>query len=152
TFQYRSTLGSAVLMPGALLLGNQRHSFECNHEHGVGDRCLSFQFTPEFLEGVVAAVPGARRIAFTVPRLPPHPALLPIVAAAESARDDGNGAEFEEVAVRLAGAVSARWSKPSGAHMRQAGATRSGLPPRCAASRRTRRSRCRFPASRAERR
>jgi len=107
TFQYRSTLGSAVLMPGALLLGNQRHSFECNHEHGVGDRCLSFQFTPEFLEGVVAAVPGARRIAFTVPRLPPHPALLPIVAAAESARDDGNGAEFEEVAVRLAGAVSA---------------------------------------------
>src|SRR5208282_3528825 len=105
TFQYRSTLGSAVLMPGALLLGNQRHSFECNHEHGVGDRCLSFQFTPEFLEGVVAAVPGARRIAFTVPRLPPHPALLPIVAAAESARDDGNGAEFEEVAVRLAGAL-----------------------------------------------
>jgi AraC family transcriptional regulator len=107
TFQYRSTLGSAVLMPGALLLGNERHSFECNHEHGVGDRCLSFQFTPEFLEGVVAAVPGTRRIAFTVPRLPPHPALLPIVAAAESARGDGDGAAFEEVALRLAGAVSA---------------------------------------------
>jgi AraC family transcriptional regulator len=34
TFQYRSTLGSAVLAPGALLLGNQHHSFECSHEHG----------------------------------------------------------------------------------------------------------------------
>lgn len=107
TFQYRSTLGSAVLAPGALLLGNPRHSFECSHEHGVGDRCLSFQFTPEFLEGVVAAIPGARRSAFTVPRLPPHPALLPIVAAAEAARDEGEVAELEEVALRLAGAVSA---------------------------------------------
>ena len=107
TFRYRSTLGSAVLAPGALLLGNDRHCFECGHEHGVGDRCLSFQFTPEFLQGVVAAVPGARRLDFTVPRLPPHPALLPIVAAAEAAREDGDTAEFEELAVRLAGAVSA---------------------------------------------
>ena len=115
TFRYRSTLGSAVLAPGALLLGNDRHCFECGHEHGVGDRCLSFQFTPEFLQGVVAAVPGARRLAFSVPRLPPHPALLPIVAAAEAAREDGDAAAFEELAVRLAGAVSAALAetKPS---------------------------------------
>ncbi len=96
-----------MLAPGALLLGNDRHSFECSHEHGVGDRCLSFQFTPAFLESVVAAVPGARRFGFSVPRLPPLPALLPIVAAAEAAREDGDGAELEEVALRLAGAVSA---------------------------------------------
>ena len=107
TFRYRSTLGSAVLAPGALLLGNDRHCFECGHEHGVGDRCLSFQFTPAFLQGVVAAVPGARGLAFTVPRLPPHPALLPIVAAAEAARENGDEAEFEELALRLAGAVFA---------------------------------------------
>ena len=107
TFRYRSTLGSAVLTPGALLLGNDRHCFECGHEHSVGDRCLSFQFTPDFLEGVVAAIPGARRLGFSVPRLPPHPALLPIVAAAEAARDDGDDAEFEELALRLAGAACA---------------------------------------------
>jgi AraC-like DNA-binding protein len=107
TFRYRSTQGSAVLAPGALLLGNDRQCFECGHEHGGGDRCLSFQFTPEFLQGVVAAVPGARRLAFTVPRLPPRPGLLPIVAAAEAARDDGDEAAFEELALRLAGAVSA---------------------------------------------
>ena len=114
TFRYRSTQGSAMLAPGALLLGNDRHCFECGHEHGVGDRCLSFQFTPEFLEGVVAAVPGARRLAFTVPRLPPHPGLLPIVAAAEAARDDGDEAEFEELALRLAGAVSAALAGANG--------------------------------------
>ena len=28
---------SAVLAPGALLLGNDHHAFECRHEHGTGD-------------------------------------------------------------------------------------------------------------------
>lgn len=106
TFKYRSTRGSAVLAAGALLLGNDRDAFECSHEHSVGDRCLSFLFTPDFLETVVAAVPGAKKLAFTLPRLPPLPALLPIVAAAEAARDGGDAAELEELAARLAGAVS----------------------------------------------
>ena len=107
TFQYRSTLGSAVLAPGAVLLGNQYNSFECRHEHGVGDRCLSFHFTPAFLETVAAAIPGARSIAFTTPRLPPHAAVLPIIAATESARDACDAAGLEEAALRLAGAVCA---------------------------------------------
>ena len=62
------------MAPGALLLGNDCHCFECSHDHGVGDRCLSFQFAPEFLETVVGAIPGARRMSFTVPRLPPNAA------------------------------------------------------------------------------
>jgi AraC family transcriptional regulator len=110
TFQYRSSLGSAVFAPGALLLGNHGHSFICSHEHGVGDRCLSFHFTPDFLENVAAAVAGARRIAFTTPRLPPDAKWLPIIAAGESARNDGDEAELEETALRLAGAVAATLS------------------------------------------
>lgn len=105
TFRYRSTLGSAVLAPGALLLGNDCHCFECSHDHSVGDRCLSFRFTPEFLEAVIRTVPAARRISFTVPCLPPNSRLLPILAAAEAARDDGDGAAFEELTLRVAGAV-----------------------------------------------
>jgi AraC family transcriptional regulator len=126
TFQYRSTLGSAVLAPGALLLGNDRHAFECRHEHGTGDRCLSFHLTPEFLEGVVAAIPGVRRAAFSAPLLPPHPGLLPIIATAEAAREDGDAAAFEEVALRLAGAVATvlagtkrRTPAPTGRHERR---------------------------------
>jgi AraC family transcriptional regulator len=106
TFRYRSSLGSAVLAPGALLLGNDCHCFECSHEHGVGDRCLSFRLAPEFLETVVSSVPGARRAFFSVPRLPPHDRLLPVIAAAEAARDDGDAGAFEELALRIAGAVS----------------------------------------------
>ena len=78
--------------------------FECGHEHGVGDRCLSFQFAPEFLRRCRSRSPGrAPSLAFSVPRLPPHPALLPIIAAAEAAREDGDTAAFEEV-----GAASCR--------------------------------------------
>ena len=107
TFQYRSRRGSAVLAPGSVLLGNEGTCFECGHEHASGDRCLAFHFAPEHLEAIVAAVPGARRSQFAVPHLPPSPALIPLIAAAEAARDDGDAAALEELALRLAGAVAA---------------------------------------------
>lgn len=50
---------------------------------------------------------GARRVAFAVPGLPPNAARLPFTAAAESAREDGDEAAFEELALHLAGAVAA---------------------------------------------
>jgi AraC family transcriptional regulator len=107
SFRYRSSQGIAVLAPGALLLGNAGHCFECGHEHGVGDRCLAFHFAPDHLEAILTAVPGVRRAGFAVPCLPPLPRLLPLVAAAESARDQADAAELEELALRLAGAVAA---------------------------------------------
>jgi AraC family transcriptional regulator len=106
TFRYRSSLVSAVLASGALLLGNDCHCFECSHEHGVGDRCLAFRLAPEFVETVVGSVPGARRASFSVPRLAPNDRLLPIIAAAEVAREDGDVEALEELALRIAGAVS----------------------------------------------
>jgi AraC-like DNA-binding protein len=107
TFQYRSTSGAAILAPGAVLLGNQGTCFECRHEHGTGDRCLSFHVDPDLMEGIVAAVPGAKRTTFASPNLPPLPALMPLLAAAEAARDDGDQAALEELTLRLCGAVAA---------------------------------------------
>jgi AraC-like DNA-binding protein len=107
TFQYRTTGGRAVLAPGGILLGNAGACFECGHEHGVGDRCLSFQFDSAVLETVIAAVPGARHTAFAAPHLPPLPRLMPLLAAAEAARDEEDAGALEELALRLAGAVAA---------------------------------------------
>ncbi|HEV7329346.1 MAG TPA: AraC family transcriptional regulator [Bosea sp. (in: a-proteobacteria)] len=104
SFRYRSTQGSAVLAPGSLLLGNRGACFECGHEHAAGDRCLAFQFEPAWLEGVVAAVPGARRADFARAHLPPLPELAKLVATAEIAADDPE--RLGETAVRLAGAVA----------------------------------------------
>jgi len=105
TFTYRTTRGTAVLAPGAALLGNHGHCFECGHEHGVGDRCLSFRFSPEFVESVVSELPGARQLAFTLPNLPPLPELIPIVADATAARDGIDTAPFEDLALSLVAKV-----------------------------------------------
>jgi AraC-like DNA-binding protein len=107
TFQYRSSLGAAVLEPGALLLGNAGTCFECGHEHGIGDRCLAFAFEPGSFESIAAGTPGASSARLSLPRLPPLPALMPLVAAAEAARDDPDGGALEEIAIGLAGAVLA---------------------------------------------
>lgn len=107
TFQYRTESGSAVLSPGALLLGNPGACFECGHEHAGGDRCLSFHYSAEHFEAIVADMPGVRSAAFAVPRLPPVPALMPLLAAAEAARGHHDAAELEELALRIAGAVAA---------------------------------------------
>ncbi len=105
TFNYRTPHGAAVLVPGAVLLGNHADCFECGHEHSTGDRCLAFHFAPDQLETIVAALPGAQRASFGVPRLPPLAALTPLQAAAEAARDDHDAAALEELALRLTDAV-----------------------------------------------
>ncbi|MGQ0835493.1 MAG: helix-turn-helix transcriptional regulator [Gammaproteobacteria bacterium] len=105
TFQYRASHGSAVLVPGALLLGNHGACFECGHDHGHGDRCLAFHYSPDLFESVVAATPGAQRTAFSVPRLPPMSALSRLIAEGDAAREHGDAAQLEELALRMAGAV-----------------------------------------------
>ena len=106
TFRYRATQGTAMLAPGAILLGNARTCFECNHEHGVGDRCVSFHYTPKLMENVLADVPGARRLAFGRTHLPPSLRFARLVASAEAARESGEAAELEEIALGLAGATA----------------------------------------------
>ena len=102
TFIARSHNGSSLMSPGAMLLGNAGHLYECSHPHGEGDRCLSFQFEPELFEGI-AHDSGEPRARFDHNRVPPIPALAPLSAralVAESRRDS-----FEEIAYQLASAV-----------------------------------------------
>jgi AraC-like DNA-binding protein len=99
------------MTPGSLLLGNAGQSFECGHEHGTGDRCLSFHFAPEYFDRIAAdagAPPGQR--VFRIYRLPALHALSPLIsrAYAELAASFGQSghllADFswEEFAIQLA--------------------------------------------------
>jgi AraC family transcriptional regulator len=108
TFQYRTSYGRATLAPGALLLGDAGQCFECSHEHGIGDRCLSFHFAPDYFKRIVADVRGAR-LPFTVPRFAPSESLIPLLVAADPAPHDAM--ELEEIALRLAGLVATRLSR-----------------------------------------
>lgn len=107
TFRYRARQGTAMLAPGALLLGNPGTCYECGHEHGAGDRCLSFHFGPAYMEQIAADVPGVKALAFETPRLPPLPALAPLLAEAEAAREMADTDAFEELGLRIAGAAVA---------------------------------------------
>jgi AraC-like DNA-binding protein len=119
SFQYRTLQGSSVMSPGSVLLGNAGAPYECGHEHCVGDRCLSFHFAPQLFESIVAAVPNAIRLPFREPRLPWLPQLLPLIATAQSMRDEPCDVdEVEELAMRLAGAVCAALTAPKSATSR----------------------------------
>jgi AraC family transcriptional regulator len=102
TFVYRSDRGSSLMSSGALLLGNAGAGFECSHEHGEGDRCLSFQFDEELFERL-AHDAGAPRFAFDRDRLPPLRALAPLTARARLAV--GRPDSLEEIALEFAGAT-----------------------------------------------
>jgi AraC family transcriptional regulator len=114
SFQYRtpdSGKTGELMVPGSLLLGNAGQCFECGHEHGIGDRCLSFSYAPEYFDLMAAELgPGPRRHAFHIPRLPCLRALSPLVAqmcarlAADSSQTDDSttGMSWEELAIHLA--------------------------------------------------
>src|SRR5262245_17963239 len=107
TFEYRSDHDSSLMSSGTLLLGNAGQTYECSHQHGEGDRCLSFQFGAELFERV-AHDAGAARVGFEHDRLPPLRALAPVTARARTAAgrlDSFEEIALEEVALELAGAV-----------------------------------------------
>jgi AraC family transcriptional regulator len=134
SFQYCSTSGQALMTPGSLLLGNQGHCFECGHQYGEGDRCVSLWYEPDYFERL-AADAGARGmdVAFSVPRLPPSRPLSPLVARAVAGAVGVADVPWEEFAVtlavrtvRLAAGVSAsRHGSPLNAEARVTRAVRS---------------------------
>ncbi len=108
TFQYRSSLGSALMTPGSLFLGNRGGSFECGHEHAAGDRCIAFHYRPEYFERLAAeaGLPRGSR-SFRVPRVPPLRELAPLVSRAAGGVLDPAAMSWEELAIEL-GAAAAR--------------------------------------------
>jgi AraC family transcriptional regulator len=118
TFEYRSAAGRELMTPGSLMLGSAGQSFECGHEHGVGDRCVAFWYDPAYFERL-AADAGARGTAprFGGLRLPPLRALSPLVARACAGIGGPVGVPWEEIGVRLAAqAVQLSGGRPPRAH------------------------------------
>jgi AraC family transcriptional regulator len=100
TFQYRGSgsAGREMMTPGSLRLGNPGQCFECGHEHGMGDRCLSFRFTSEYFDAIGE---GAGR-RFRSLRLPPVRTLSPVIGDACAALAGATSVSWEELGVRLA--------------------------------------------------
>jgi AraC-like DNA-binding protein len=121
SFEYRSTAGRGLMTAGSLMLGSHGQSFECAHQHGEGDRCVSFWYAPDYFERL-AADAGAHAIdrRFKVPALPALRQLSPVVTRAGLGMRRATKMRWEELAVALA-AGAVRLASGLSAH-------RKGLP------------------------
>jgi AraC family transcriptional regulator len=102
TFVCRSKHGTSLLSAGSIFLGTAGDTYECSHRHGEGDRCLSFQFDPSFLEDLTREV-GALRLDFGRNSLPPLRDFSDVAVRAIAAME--NASELEAIAYELAGAA-----------------------------------------------
>lgn len=103
TFQYRGDSGCDVMTPGSILLGNAGRPFECGHEHGTGDRCISFQFSREYFERLTADAGGTRaRRTFAALRLPPLRPLSALVARVSAGLSGDADMPWDELSVQVA--------------------------------------------------
>jgi AraC family transcriptional regulator len=102
SFQYRSATGDALMTPGSLMLGNQGQCFECGHEHGEGDRCVSLWYAPWHFERLAFDAGGRGQVRFPVPRLPSLRPLAPLVARAALGVAGTADIDWEELSARLA--------------------------------------------------
>jgi len=107
TFQYRalsrSRTAHELMTPGSLLLGSAGQYFECGHEHAWGDRCLSFRYTPDYFERLVAAAGLPRELRnFKTLRLPPLKSLSRIVAKAWAGLVRVGETSWEELSIKIA--------------------------------------------------
>ncbi len=100
-FTYRSDAGQGLLYPGALLLGNNGSCFECGHQHGIGDRCISLNVHEEQFSEVAAAATSTSRFRFSAPSLPPSPKALPVIAQMEALTCAPSLLRSEELALRI---------------------------------------------------
>jgi AraC-like DNA-binding protein len=102
TFVCRTGHGSSLFSSGSLFLLEAGQAFECSHQHGEGDRCLSFKYEPALFERL-AREAGASSAKFPSHRLPPLRALAQPTARAQLALMRNEA--FEEAALELAAAV-----------------------------------------------
>lgn len=110
SFQYRAAAGTALLYPGALLLGEAGTCYECGHAHGTGDRCIAFHFAPELFEEIAATAAGSHRFRFPAAMLPAGRTLAAPVARAMAAAEGARTEATAELAIGVAEAVLATLS------------------------------------------
>lgn len=105
TFRYRTEAGTALLHPGALLLGQAGACFECGHDHSRGDRCIAFHYTPDYFAEIAASRAGASGFRFSHAMLPALRHLTPTVAGLEALAAAPKHERMEETAIALAETV-----------------------------------------------
>ena len=99
-FTYHAAGACTVMTPGSLLLGNRGFDYRCSHEHGAGDRCVSFQFEAPLLEEFAR---GQRPIRFRGARIPPLRETVALVSRIHALPSATDSLSAEELALEVIG-------------------------------------------------
>lgn len=106
SFNYRSSCGTAMLVPGSILLGNHDTCFTCGHEHSTGDRCISIHLAPDLFAEVAAVHAGSSRYRFRSPMLPVMSAFIPSLVEVETLTHLGKAMAGAELAISVGAFVA----------------------------------------------
>jgi AraC family transcriptional regulator len=105
TFCYRTGTGSALLYPGAFLLGNAGACYECGHEHSHGDRCVALHIDRELFLEIASGSSGSNHCEFRTAMLPALPDLAPISVCLQQASSPESLLALEETVLAAVGTV-----------------------------------------------
>jgi AraC-like DNA-binding protein len=102
------------LVAGSLMVGYPGDEYMCTHDHHVcGDECLSFQMTPEFVDGI-----GGRADPWRAGAVPPLAETMVLGEMAQAAAEGRSDIGLDEIGVALACRFLNRFEthKPSAAN------------------------------------
>jgi AraC-like DNA-binding protein len=131
SFQYQASLGRSrnrpgagreLMSPGSLLLGNPGQSYECGHDHGAGDRCISFWYAPEYFERLAADAGAKGTLRFGAIRVPALREFSPLAARAcagvskQTPGEEDADVPWAELSLRLAGVTLQLLGKRGSSH------------------------------------
>lgn len=112
SFRCRTGAHDVLLTPGSLFLGSPGQVYECSHELGRGDRCVSVSFDEGLLEEAASQL-GGRRAALGPVKVPVTGATAAVVARAGALADGAAEVAADELAQDLlAAALGAEAPRP----------------------------------------
>src|SRR5262249_54938437 len=95
--------GRALMTPGSLMLGSPGQCFECGHQHGEGDRCVSFWYASDYFERLAFDAGSRGRAArFKVAHVPPVRSLSSLVVCTAAGAAGSPDVSWAEIGVKLA--------------------------------------------------
>ena len=97
SFGCRTHGESYELVTGSLLVGHPGDEYMCTHDHVHGDECLSFHFTPEFVDTI-----SDREQIWRTGCLPPLPELVVLGELAQAAARGSSDVALDEAGLWLA--------------------------------------------------
>lgn len=97
SFGYRARGAAFELVAGSVLVGHPGDEYLCTHDHVVGDECLSFQFSPAFVDAL-----GCPLDLWRAGSLPPLPELMVLGELAQAVAAGGSDLGLDEAGMALA--------------------------------------------------